>query len=435
MRKKLSILATAMAATLATSSVSAIQFDGFLTAGAAWHDDENKNRYIGSLGDRGIQNDASFEADTRFGLQISSDIAEDMSVVSQLLGTGVNGNFDAIVEWAYVDYRPMDWLSIHAGKIKQPVYLVNDYVEVGYAYPWIRPPAEVYYLNNPLNTVNGIEFLLQFPVGPGVLSLQPYFGSNRESIPNTSGVGFFEAERIRGIDIKYSGKGYTAHASSFGCEVKLYGNLYDVPTGFGFPVDIDMNGEGKCEVNSAGFNLDMANVVIYAEWQKRLTDKTLSRPFGDQMAWYTTLGYRFGKWLPHVTYAVIDGETSKTSPGAVSCAESAGDPTEYWINPATGVSELNAGAGCVTPMGTVPGGTPLMNFPVAIQTSITYGLRYEINDSAALKIEHSVVDVEDDPSKIDHSFGINFGLFDTSFTGAAPTEKVGVTSIALDVVF
>ena len=418
MYKKLSILAGAMTVALASPAASALQFDGFLTAGAAWHDDKNKNRYIGSLGDRGIQNDASFETDTRFGLQISSDVAEDMSVVAQLLGTGIDGNFDAIVEWAYVDYKPTDWLSIHAGKIKQPVYLVNDYVEVGYAYPWIRPPVEVYYLNNPLNTVNGIEFLLQFPVGPGVLSLQPYFGSNRDDVPNTGGVGYFEAEKIRGIDIKYSGKGYTAHASSFSCDVNMYGNLNGVETAFGFPVNIDLNGKGKCEVNSAGFNLDMANVVVYAEWQKRLTNETLARPFGDQDAWYTTLGYRFGKWLPHITFASIDGKSSDVSPAAITCASFPGS--------------------CVVPgVGTFASGDPMFNFPVSIQTSVTYGLRYELNDSAALKIEHSVVDVEQDTNTLTNAGQMfNFGLFDSDFsTLNPPTEKVGVTSIALDVVF
>ena len=424
MLKKLTVIAGAMATAMVTSSVSAIQFDGFLTAGVAWHDDENQNRYIGSLGDRGIQNDASFETDTRFGLQISSDIAQDMSVVSQILGTGVNGNFDAIIEWAYVDYKLADWLSIHTGKIKQPVYLVNDYVEVGYAYPWIRPPAEVYYLNNPLNTVNGIEFLFQFPVGPGILSLQPYVGSNRDVVPNTGGQAFFEAERIRGIDIKYSGRGYTAHASSFSCDVKLYGGMNDIPTAFGFNVDVDLNGEGKCEVNSAGFNLDMANVVVYAEWQKRLTNQELSRPFGDQEAWYGTVGYRFGKWLPHVTFASIDGEASTvgvaTGAGAVQCAS----------------SEVSCD---LSPMGgpVVPAGTGFMNFPVSIQTSVTYGLRYELNDSAALKIEHSIVDVEQDMTALmEANQMFNFGLFDSNFaTMSPPTEKVGVTSIALDVVF
>lgn len=409
MNKKLIVIAGTMATTLATSSASALQFDGFLTSGASWHDDVNKNRYIGSLGDRGIQNDASFETDSRFGLQISSDIAKDMSVVSQLLGTGVSGNFNAIVEWAYIDYKPTKWLSIHTGKIKQPVYLVNDYVEVGYAYPWIRPPAEVYYLNNPLNTVNGIEFLMQFPVGPGTLSFQPYVGSNREIVPNTGGQAFFEAEKIRGIDVKYSGRGFAAHASSFACDVKLSGGFSPDNTSF----NVDLTGEGKCEVNAVGFNLDMANIVIYAEAQKRLTDKTLSRPFGDQEAGYVTLGYRFGKWLPHVTYASITGEAS-------SAVDANG------LTAVTTCTDLSV----CTPADNV------MNFPVAIQTSITAGLRYELNDSAALKIEHSIVDVEQDPAVLaEANQSFNFGLFDTSFTNAAPTEKVGVTSIALDVVF
>lgn len=84
------------------------------------------------------------------------------------------------------------------------------------------------------------------------------------------------------------------------------------------------------------------------------------------------------------------------------------------------------------------GGAALFNFPVQLQTSITAGLRYELNDSAAVKFEYSVVDVENDPAAIaaaGNPFNINFGLFDTSFTKAAPTDKVGVTSIALDVIF
>ena len=196
--RKISTFGIAM---LVSASAHAIQFDGFFTVGAAIHDDDTnkdnpdvdgrENVYIGSLGDRGITEDLTFETDTRFGLQISSDVSENMSVVAQLLGRGTNSNFDAIVEWAYVDWEFADWISLRAGKVKQPVYLVNDYVEVGYAYPWIRPPVEVYYLNNPLNTVNGAELLLSFPVGPGTLSFQPYIGSNRDDIPNTGGAGLF----------------------------------------------------------------------------------------------------------------------------------------------------------------------------------------------------------------------------------------------------
>ncbi len=418
MHNKLKILATAMAALMASSSAYAIQFDGFLTTGVAWSDgDANGNRYIGSLGDRGIQQDASFETDTRFGLQISSDIAENMSVTAQLLGTGVDGNFDAVVEWAYVEYEATDWLSVRSGKLKQPIYMVNDYVEVGYAYPWIRPPVEVYYLNNPLNTINGVELLFQFNVGPGTLSFQPYFGSNADDIPNTGGQGTFEAERIRGFDLKYAGRGYSVHAGKFVCDVKLFGQLLGVPAQLGpgpqDTVNVNLNGEGECDVAATGFNLDMANIVVYSEYQERKTQDGLSQPFGNQESWYATFGYRFGKFLPHITFASIDGTSSKETPFAVTCD-----------------------GGCAG--GFIPDGTPLTNFPVSVQTSVTYGLRYELNDSAALKIEHSIVDVENDPSNLvsaGNPQGINFGLFDTSFTNGPPTDKVGITSIALDVIF
>jgi hypothetical protein len=176
MKKQFNLLTVAILTALASTSAQAIQFDGFMTAGASKivdiDDADSGHIYIGGLGDRGITEDLTFERDTRFGLQISSDITEDMSVVAQILGRGDNGNFNAIVEWAYIDYEIHETTSVRVGKIKQPVYLVNDYVEVGYAYPWIRPPQEVYLLNNPLNTVNGVELLLQFPVGPGTLSFQ-----------------------------------------------------------------------------------------------------------------------------------------------------------------------------------------------------------------------------------------------------------------------
>jgi hypothetical protein len=267
----------------------------------------------------------------------------------------------------------------------------------------------VYYLNNPLNTVNGAGLLLSFPVGPGTLSFYPYIGSERDDIPNTGGAAYFEAENIYGIDVKYSGRGYTVHASNFQCDVNTFGGLTGVPTAAFGDVDIDLNGQGKCDVTSAGLTFDVANVVVYAEWQERTTTETLSRPFGDQDAWYTTLGYRIGKWLPHITYATIDGKASTVG--------------------------LATGDGAVTGPGIpVPPGS--FNFPVAIQTSVTAGLRYEVNDSAALKFEYAVVDVENDPAELaDANQGVNYGLFNTDFTLAPPSDTVGIASIALDVIF
>jgi hypothetical protein len=412
MKKQFNLLATAIMATLVTTSAQAIQFDGFMTAGATKMVDIDKkdkgNVYIGGLGDRGITDDVTFERDTRFGLQVSSDITEKMSVVSQLLARADKSNFNAIIEWAYIDYKIADIASVHVGKIKQPVYLVNDYVEVGYAYPWIRPPQEVYLLNNPLNTVNGVELLLKFPVGPGTLSFQPYLGSNSDDIPNTQGATF-EADNIYGMDIKYSGRGYTAHVSDFTCDVKTKGGFVTSATlpGLGeTPVVVDLNGKGTCNVFATGFNLDIENVVVYAEYQRRSTSKSLEKAFGDTNAWYTTIGYRMGKFLPHITYARIDGTASTKG-----------------ISTGDGAASLPA----------IPGAS--FNFPVPIQESVTAGLRYEVNDSAALKVEYQVVNIAQDSRTLNQNGGTNYGLFNTDFNRAPPQKNVGVMSVALDVIF
>jgi hypothetical protein len=419
MKKQFNLLSAAIVAVLASTPAQAIQFDGFMTAGASKivtiEDADKGNIYIGGLGDRGITEDLTFEKDTRFGLQISSDVSDNMSVVAQLLGRGDAGNFNAIVEWAYIDYEFHETTSLHVGKIKQPVYLVNDYVEVGYAYPWIRPPQEVYLLNNPLNTVNGIELLLQFSVGPGTLSFQPYIGSNRDDIPNGGGA-YFEAENIYGLDVKYSGRGYTVHASNFQCEVSVTGQTFTAPSLLG-PVDVTLGGsKGDCNVTAAGFNVDLANFVGYAEWTQRTTDETLSQAFGDTEAYYATIGYRFGKWLPHLTFASITGEASTVG------------------LPNNGAAVLQNPIPPGAPG--FPNGLTSLNFPVPIQTSITAGLRYEVNDSAALKVEYQVVDVEQDPTTLqDANQGFNYGLFNTNFEQLGPQDKVGIMSVALDVIF
>lgn len=428
MKKQFNLLSAAIVAVLASTPAQAIQFDGFMTAGAAKIvsiDDADKgNIYIGGLGDRGITEDLTFEKDTRFGLQISSDVTESMSVVAQILGRGDRGNFNAIIEWAYVDYEFHETTSVHVGKIKQPVYLVNDYVEVGYAYPWIRPPSEVYLLNNPLNTVNGIELLLQFPVGPGTLSFQPYLGSNRDDIPNGGGA-YFEAENIYGIDVKYAGRGYTVHASNFQCEVDVSGADFQQSAellGPGAEVTVSLGGsKGDCNVTAAGFNLDLKNIVVYAEWTQRTTDETLSRAFGDTEAYYATLGYRFGKWLPHITFASIDGEASLV--GVNANRQGLGGAAQVFDTTGTQVASLN--------------------FPVPMQTSITAGLRYEVNDSAALKFEYQVVDIETEQQTMFDAnqpcapgLGcFNYGLFDTNFDQKGPQDQVGIVSVALDVIF
>jgi len=63
-------------------------------------------------------------------------------------------------------------------------------------------------------------------------------------------------------------------------------------------------------------------------------------------------------------------------------------------------------------------------------------LRYEVNDSAALKVEYQIIDVEQDTAELTAANqGFNYGLFNTDFSRLGPQDKVGIFSVALDVIF
>lgn len=57
---------------------------------------------------------------------------------------------------------------------------------------------------------------------------------------------------------------------------------------------------------SAGIRGDWNNVVFYGEFAHSEIDNISN---GDVNSWYTTIGYRFGKTMPHITYQDYDADT------------------------------------------------------------------------------------------------------------------------------
>ena len=326
--KKTIVSAALMAALGLSQQVNAVELDGFLSAGFATHNLKDST-YLDTISD-----DIRFDNDSKFGLQISADVAENMQAVAQVLGTGSDENFDLDVEWAYLDWRLSESVSLRGGKVKEPVFLISDYLEVGYAYPWIRPPQEVY-RNNPINTINGLQGLFQADLGNMSFVFQPYLGSNNEAVPNTNGDLVFDASNFYGAAIQLQARSFTVQMSYLTTDVTTT-EVSSVPTPFNA-----FQASGTAELISMGVSWDVNNFIGYSEYVTRdISDAAMAAVFPDQDAWYLTLGYRMGKYLPHITVANSE-------------------------------SDLDVGAA---------------NQGVT-QDSITLGLRYEINDSSTFKFE------------------------------------------------
>lgn len=398
MKKKLiGILCVSLAGpvlpAMAATGLEGVSISGFLTAGATYADKQLLPTTKAVSQDGTIENTPGFTSDSRLGLQVSAKVNQDISVTGQLLAKAREDNSNVKADWAFVSYRVNEPISLRAGKIKFPTFLISDYYEVGYAYPWIRPPQEVY-SSNPITTLNGVDVLARFRLGDMTLLFQPYYGVSRgakalvpqEVIGLTPGVTVctpgcttfpaqpgtvaytdFTADALHGFNLSLSSDIFTVR----------YGALQTKVNASAFGVF-----QNTAKFSSAGVSMDWHNVVLYSEFFKREIDGTANLAFPNQKGSYATWGYRFGKWLPTFTAARIgDNHNPKNL-----------------------------------------GGTPLK------QTSKTLGLRYEIGSGAALKFEAQRVTPEKGTR----------GLLISNPNGPGakkPGDHVMIYGMALDVVF
>lgn len=127
------------------------------------------------------QEEVIFEPDTSFGLQISSTLSDKTSVTGQLISRG-NNDFQVEAAWAYMTYQLSDTSRFRAGRLRTPLFLYSEYLDVGYAQHWISPPHEVYALQ--FDSVNGLEFKQQLNLGPIDADIQVYGGSANGTFKN-----------------------------------------------------------------------------------------------------------------------------------------------------------------------------------------------------------------------------------------------------------
>ncbi len=282
--KYISIMALAIAPLIAGAGEFSI--NGFLTAGVSKSNSETA--YLGGINDK-----ASFEPDTVLGLQFVSQINDTVGFTAQLLGTGTE-TFNLAADWAYVSFAVSDELSVKAGRVKLPIFLVSDYIEVGVAYPWVRPPEELYGVV-PITAANGLDARYETQLGEMDLVIQPFAGSLLESVALATG------------DIDIIIKDLTGLRVTLGND-----NLMFSASGMRFDLSIPaQNVDGDTtELWSAGVKFEMDNIIAMSEYSAREVPGL--QP--DYEGWYVMGGYRFGNFLPHLTIAAID--TADKTPAA-----------------------------------------------------------------------------------------------------------------------
>jgi len=85
----------------------------------------------------------SVKQESKVGVQASYTLTPGLSATAQVVGRGVDG-VKAGLEWAYLSYDLSDAWTLQVGRKRLPIYYYSDFQDVGYAYTWVRPPADIY---------------------------------------------------------------------------------------------------------------------------------------------------------------------------------------------------------------------------------------------------------------------------------------------------
>lgn len=302
--------------------VSKLHFHGFGTFGL-----QVTNAHDGTLyGASGSANQKPFPGVndrweqrglSRAGLQVSADLDADTQLVTQFLARGAD-DYAVRLQWAYLSHKFTPDITVRAGRLVLPFYMHSQYHDVGYAYPWVSLPDEVYN-TVPGDTADGIDLSWNVVTGPVAhtfglqwantdiytASADSYHVQDMVSVNLTSSWGSSLQTRFG-----YSG-GKVDHSAN---NCPPYLNPADPADAVALATCRYVNSQLKIDKGyayfaNAGFKYDDGRFLLTGEW----VQLDVSGYFPLTRSSYTTVGMHLGRWLPTFTYGMVDTSNRKES--------------------------------------------------------------------------------------------------------------------------
>lgn len=310
---------------------SRIHINGFMSAGVT----KTNSDVPYSIPGRGaVDNNWNFSENSLMGIQVSGDITQQLSVVTQLVADGdnTNGNkeYRVNLDWAFIKYHIGKDFTSRAGRFRLPAFMYSATQEIGYSYPWVFLPNEVYRIV-PFNNINGVDTAFSRSLGGSgwVVTLQPYVGANSSqydmytsntlAVPAGKTANFKENSVIGGV-AKIENR-YLSLRGTY-IRMKLTGDLEVLQDGgTAAYVDDQFVHNQKDSFYAIGGKFHYRGWMVNAEFAHRETPTPLASLSG----LYAMVGYKFMGILPNVTY----GRIWTTNKNDLRAANTTGElPTE-----------------------------------------------------------------------------------------------------------
>ena len=260
---------------------------------------------------RGYDDSLNISPSSLIGLQAEYQFNTNWSVTAQGLfrsdSTTVSG--ESGLEWLYLTYTPTTNLQIKIGKLRTPFFTMSDFSDVGFAYPWINPPQQVYdtYL---FKTFNGIDAIYKFGSDDFDISIEGYYGEESGSIGIGSFKTGFEVDNLVGVIGKLNIENIEFRASRYNgniaLDLKSINQLQDVLENFNFSQSAaSLTTQGSAHADQFGVIYDNLDYFFRGEWVKIKTQLDIIPII---QSYYLTVGYNDAPFTYHLTFADSDVE-------------------------------------------------------------------------------------------------------------------------------
>lgn len=280
MRKTL--LATAissMAFVANAANLDDIKISGFGSVGVGLASND--------VGYAGYEKQLGYKQDTLFGLQFDFQVNDRTSVKTQVVANG-RYNFEPSFEVAYLSYN-LDVATVRGGKIRTPFFMYSDYLDVGYAYPMLRPSQEIYE-HLIISSFTGIDAIIPVELGSTTLELQPFTGVSQLEERDSNFGQHVDIKDVLGLAANWYVGDWTIHGSLVSATTEGLDNLPSELQLFKIDQDQDV------QFTSIGAQYNDGTWLFTAEGMAMEMDG----PYYDVEAASVLLGYQTGTLTPYV---------------------------------------------------------------------------------------------------------------------------------------
>ncbi|NRB39928.1 MAG: hypothetical protein HRU20_15915 [Pseudomonadales bacterium] len=386
----------------AAAANSELDVSGFATLAYGKTFSDKEEGTVSSIPQEGEYRDFN-----KFGLRLDADLEDNLTFTAQIVANGVN-DYEPNVDWLFVTYNFMPTLSLSVGKVRMPLYMYSDYLDVSYAYQWISPPQSVYGVPS-ISSTEGVKLAWTADMGGQWTSemllwtgkTQEFEAALGSDLIIENGVGFAWAIERDWLTLRavYFGGKATADTSAATADLfdglaLIEGNVQQQTADPSY----SLNGvredfefvEDDAVFMGLGAFMDFEYAFFGAEATMITMDKNVA--VGDLKSYYAMAGVRLpGDWSVSLTYSVNDDKANEevyedfqtiTADHAaipLFAPDADGNMAPYMLNDTTQATVAHIVQGTVT-------GIEAQTYEES--QTYTLGARWDFHRSAAFKMEY-----------------------------------------------